>query len=126
MLLVDDARVVLEVLAQILRDAGYQVEQAQDGHTALQQVQRFRPHVLLCDLNLRGGMSGYDVARHVRSLPVQPRPVLIAMSANVREDLVESPEAAGFDTMLSKPFDVETLQRLMPGSSPPSPTPGGR
>ena len=64
-LLVDDNEDVLELLAEILRDAGHVVTTAKDGPTALEVMKRFHADVAILDIGLRV-MDGYELAGRLR------------------------------------------------------------
>src|SRR5262249_2503689 len=62
-LLVEDNRDAAHTAARLLEMAGHEVQTAHIGSVALEIAREFRPDVILCDIGLPGGMSGYDVAR---------------------------------------------------------------
>src|SRR5262249_921627 len=64
-LVVDDNVDSAGSLARLLERRGYEVEQAHDGPSALQQVRQFHPQVVLLDIGLPN-MDGYEVARRLR------------------------------------------------------------
>jgi serine phosphatase RsbU (regulator of sigma subunit) len=72
-LLIDDSKVFRKVVQAELRDAGWDVQVAADGQEALSVVPSFRPHVVVCDLNMPG-LDGVEVVSRLtkadRSLPV--------------------------------------------------------
>lgn len=124
LLLIDDSRPVAEVSASILEELGYQVEVAYDGPQALAAIDRFQPAVVICDINLGGGMSGYDVARAIRARSADPQPILIAVTAHTPDQVGHRAKESGFDLQLTKPVDFEDLPRLLssriPGRDPSS------
>ena len=61
-LLVDDEADIVELLEYNLRQSGYTVVTARDGNTALAEVRRQRPDLLLLDLNLPD-FPGTEVCR---------------------------------------------------------------
>ncbi|MFE8646374.1 ATP-binding protein [Sphingomonas sp. NCPPB 2930] len=101
-LLVDDnadARVTLCTLFEL---AGHDPETAPDGPTALEKFDRHHPHVVVCDIGLPG-MSGYEVAQHMRSGDSGHTPMLIALTGYDGPGRRERAIAAGFDCQLAKP-----------------------
>jgi two-component system alkaline phosphatase synthesis response regulator PhoP len=74
-LIVDDDRFITEVYRGYLARAGYEVEVAPDGATALDRLAVFRPDVMLLDL-MMPGVDGLATLKRVRasdefnSLPV--------------------------------------------------------
>ncbi|MDP3826043.1 MAG: PAS domain-containing protein, partial [Polaromonas sp.] len=76
-LLADDNRDAVDVLAELLRMDGYLVHTANDGREAADLAMRLRPDVLVLDIGMPG-LNGYEVARLVRAQPWGDRPLLIA------------------------------------------------
>jgi signal transduction histidine kinase/DNA-binding response OmpR family regulator len=68
-LLVDDDPATLELLAEILRSAGYETQSVQSGARALEVLSSKLVSAVLLDL-LMPGMDGFEVIRHVRQDPV--------------------------------------------------------
>jgi CheY-like chemotaxis protein len=104
-LVVEDDSLMRELEAMILEDAGYRVELAPDGRAALAQVTRERPHLILLDL-MMPGMNGWDVLRHLRSLP-SPPPVIVA--SGLAEAVPPGPLSDYVVGYLVKPFRGEAL-----------------
>jgi PAS domain S-box-containing protein len=110
-LVVDDNADAAESLAEIARMAGHEVEVAYDGASALEKARSSPPDVILCDLGLPG-MSGYDVARALRS--TNGRTVqLIALSGYAQPEDVRKAVEAGFDAHVAKPPDLDGLMKLL-------------
>jgi CheY-like chemotaxis protein len=70
-LIVDDERLVEELLAALLEDGGYAVRRAYDGEAALRDVERARPDLVLSDVAMPG-LSGIELAERLaeRAVPV--------------------------------------------------------
>ncbi len=117
-LLADDDRDALEVLAALLRIEGYTVYLATDGVRALEIANERSPDALVLDLAMPN-MSGYDVARQVRANGLGSRKAkLIALSGWARPaDKLDALEA-GFDHHLTKPVDVDALHALLSAKTP--------
>jgi CheY-like chemotaxis protein len=77
-LLVDDEKVVLVVMARMLEAAGFSLVAAESGEQALEHLGRQQFACALVDKNLQG-MDGLEVIRHVRKR--QPRCACIMMTA---------------------------------------------
>ena len=99
-LVVEDETELARVLRDYLERAGYKVEMAYDGTSALSVYQHSRPDLVLLDLNLPQ-MDGLDVARamrHERNVPI------IMLTARVEEtDRLVGLEL-GADDYITKPF----------------------
>jgi len=82
-LVVDDDTSIRESLELLLGSAGYDVSTAQDGFTALLQLRRSLPEVIVSDLNMPR-MSGYELLSVVRRR--FPRIMTVAMSGDHKGD----------------------------------------
>ncbi|AKJ27234.1 chemotaxis protein methyltransferase CheR [Caldimonas brevitalea] len=115
-LVVDDNRDAAESLAVLLRLGGRDVALAHDGEAALQEVRRYAPDVVLLDIGMPG-MSGYEVARRIRSRPRGQQVCLVALTGWGQEDDKQRALAAGFDAHLTKPVDAQTLEATLVGAA---------
>ena len=91
---------------------GGRVEVAYDGPGAIDIARRFRPEVVFLDIGLPG-MSGYEVAEHLRSGPETERALLIALTGWGQDEDRRRSKAAGFDFHLVKPVDLDAMQDLL-------------
>ena len=105
-----DAAISLQRLLEIL---GHEVKIAFDGQTGFQLAQSFRPHVVMSDLGLPGGLDGYGVARLLRDDPQTRGLYLIALSGYGHEECRERAHDAGFDKHLVKPVELSALKRVL-------------
>ncbi len=89
------------LLARILEDAGWSVEQAEDGRRALEYVERGRFRVLVTDLKMPH-MDGMELLRRVKT--VQPDlPVVVLTAYGTVPGAVEAMKLGAFD-FLTKPL----------------------
>jgi two-component system response regulator MprA len=102
-LVVEDDRRIANLLERALFKAGYRVDVAPDGDTALASAQAAAPDAVVLDVMLPG-MDGLEVARRLRSRGGVPILMLTAMDAV--GDRVRGLDA-GADDYLVKPFAVE-------------------
>nr|MCU0952730.1 CHASE domain-containing protein [Burkholderiaceae bacterium] len=109
LLVVDDNLDAADSLATLLRIDGHAVEIAHDGRSALALAERGGFDALLLDIGLPD-LSGYEVARRLRALPLAPPPRLIAVSGWGQHDDRQQAREAGFDLHLIKPVDHAALQ----------------
>jgi CheY-like chemotaxis protein len=108
-MIVEDDRDSAEMLCLVLRLSGHQTKVAHDGATALQELARWQPDVILCDLGLTDTMSGLEFARACRQEPRLAHVRLIAVSGYCASADADRARAAGFERLLSKPLDVDTI-----------------
>jgi adenylate cyclase len=111
-LVVDDTPQNIKVLDAILTPRGYTVVSATSGAEALQKVQTAAPDLILLDI-LMPGMSGYEVAQHLRNDPVtHVLPIVMVTALGAQEEKVKAIEA-GADDFLTKPVNqLELLARV--------------
>ena len=101
-----------EVLAELLRLSGHDVEVALDGSGGLDRFEQIRPQVVLCDIGLPG-MDGYEVVARMRKSRHDPRPALIAVTGYGGSRNIDRALMAGFDYHVVKPVDPEAILRLI-------------
>lgn len=107
-LIVDDYPDALDIWALYLRSLGYEVSTASDGVDALAQAERLRPDLIVLDLELPR-MTGYDVARQLRSNPDTQHIPLIAATGYSHGRQLERAWESGFDEIVVKPCDPDAL-----------------
>jgi CheY-like chemotaxis protein len=110
-LVVDDNRDSAEMLQVLLTMLGHRVAVAHTGRGAIDQVVNTNPQVVLLDIGLPD-MSGYEVAREIRSSDASPVR-LIALTGWGQEEVARQAADAGFDQHLTKPADPAVLERLL-------------
>jgi CheY-like chemotaxis protein len=111
-LVVEDHRETAESLRELLEEWGHQVTVAYTGPTGVEAARQTRPDVVLCDIALPGH-DGYRVAAALRGGPTPVTARLIAISAYGQEEYCRRSLESGFDLHLTKPIDLDRLQRLL-------------
>ncbi len=101
-----------ESLALMLGLLGHEVRTVHDGPAALATVRNWRPDAVLLDIGLPG-MSGYEVARQMRSDPQLRGLLLVAVTGWGTQDDQRRSAAAGFDQHLTKPVEATALESLL-------------
>ena len=107
-LVADDNDDITSVVAMLLQLEGHTVRTASSGVDAIAAARQFEPEVALIDIGMPG-MNGYDVARQIRAIGAQKKPVLIAVSGWGTETDKQMALDAGFDQHLTKPVDFDNL-----------------
>ena len=111
-LVVDDNVDASQSTAALLRLAGHEVQIADDGPSALEQVRSFQPDAVVLDIGLPG-MNGYEVCRQLREMPGHEDTLVIAVSGYGQLDDVDRGREAGVTHYLTKPADPEELKHLL-------------
>jgi two-component system response regulator MprA len=105
-LVVDDDRSTRAMLRRNLAYEGYEVESAEDGPTALDQIRDHQPAILVLDVMLPG-FDGFEVLRRLRAAHDRT-PVIMLTARDAIDDRVAGLES-GADDYLVKPFAFKEL-----------------
>jgi CheY-like chemotaxis protein len=101
-----------EAFAVALRLDGHDVVVAHDGEAAMARCQERPPELVLLDIELSGGLDGYEVARRLRQHPCVRAACLVAVTGLSRQEDRRRAFEAGFDLYLLKPVDPAELREL--------------
>jgi len=121
-LLVDDDKDLLQLIAMRLTAAGYAVTAVQSGEAALTALAVSRPRVVVTDLRMQGmdGMALFDAIHHDSpSLPV----VILTAHGTIPEAVTAT--RRGVFSFLTKPFDPKVLLDTVAEAMRLSSSPGG-
>ena len=111
-LLVEDNPDARETTAQMLRGAGYQVIEAEDGEAAMARLRIAQPDIVVLDLGMPG-KDGLQVAAEIRAAPALRHLPLIALSGYGQDRDRAASAHAGFDDHLVKPVLPQALERAI-------------
>lgn len=104
-LIVDDDRVLADVLAFTMRKEGYDIIMAHDGKTALQRWKKDNPDLIILDVNMPK-LDGFSVCRCIRK--ESDVPIILLTVRGEEDDIVEGLEI-GADDYIVKPFSPRQL-----------------
>ena len=104
-LVIDDDRVLADLVAFTLRREGFQVVQGYDGEAALQSWAKEQPDIILLDVNLPK-LDGFAVCRRIREQA--DTPIILLTVRGEEDDIVRGLEL-GADDYISKPFSPRQL-----------------
>lgn len=107
-LIVDDNHNNLEVLSETLTRAGFQVAVAIDGETALEQIQYYKPELILLDV-MMPGIDGYQTCQQIKSNPETFDIPIIFMTALSDTEHKVRGFAIGAVDYITKPFQREEV-----------------
>lgn len=107
-LIVDDEPNIVISLEFLMQQRGYEVAVAHDGEQAMQQVEAFRPDLVLLDV-LMPKHDGYEVCRRIRERDDGMRTRIVMLSAKGRDVDVSKGLALGADAYFIKPFSTREL-----------------
>lgn len=113
-LLIEDNADSREMMAMLLGMLGYKVLEAANGEQGLQLARREQPAIAVVDIGLPD-MDGYEVARRLRADTASQTMTLIALTGYGQEADRRRALAAGFDSHLVKPLDMDVLVNTIVG-----------
>ena len=113
LLVVEDNELNMEITTTVLEEAGFIVDQAENGEVALEKIATAAPGeyaLVLMDIQMPV-MDGYETTRRIRALPdpAKAQIPIVAMTANAFAEDRENALAAGMNEHIAKPFDIHTL-----------------
>ena len=106
-LVVDDERSMREMLAILLKREGHDVVVAENGRTAIDQLNT-RPFDLVVSDARMPDLDGLEVLRHARS--INPSVIAIMVTAYGSPDLLRGVAQLGVNDYVEKPFNTEVLR----------------
>ena len=107
-LVVDDQRANVEMMAGVLKGRGYEVFVAYDGAQALEEVRKRRPDLVVSDI-LMPVMDGYQLCEKLRAdADTALLPIILVTSLDAQGERLKGIEA-GADDFLAKPVNWDEL-----------------
>jgi CheY-like chemotaxis protein len=113
-LVVDDNQDAADTLATILQLLGHTTHCVSDPHEVVDAVEAFAPDVVFLDIGMPG-LSGYDVARRLRSHATNESLTLVALTGWGQPEDRRRTAETGFDHHLVKPAELASIQRIFDG-----------
>jgi signal transduction histidine kinase len=111
-LIVDDNSTNLSVLSQALKSAGYKIRAAMDGESAITQVERQQPDLILLDVQMPG-IDGFETCRRLKANPTTQHVPIIFTTALADVDSKLKGLSLGAVDYITKPFEQdEVLARV--------------
>ncbi len=108
-LVVDDFSTMRRILRNLLKNIGYlNVDEAEDGHSALLKLRREDFDFIITDWNM-AGMDGLQLLKEVRlDEKLSKLPVLMVTAEAKKENIIAAAQA-GASGYIVKPFTAATL-----------------
>jgi CheY-like chemotaxis protein len=114
-LVIDDENSVRKIICDNLKLSGFRVSAAVDGNEGLSMIDAARPPDIVITDMIMPNKSGLEVISEIRRS--HPSIRLIAISGGGRmeavNDLLEKAKETGADATLSKPLDLDELERII-------------
>ncbi|MDD2902692.1 MAG: response regulator [Syntrophales bacterium] len=103
-MVVDDSMVIRGIISKALQEAGFTVEQAEDGLVATEKYKKFKPHLTIMDLNMPN-LGGLDAIIQIREADPQARFIMLTTSA--RKDEVVTAKTLNVANYVIKPVQMK-------------------
>ena len=120
MLVVDDDRVIQQLLEVNLELEGYDVKRASNGDEALKLVRSFKPDIVLLDV-MMPKLDGREVCRRIKGDPATAAIPVVFLSARAQDMDVNSGLEHGASAYITKPFDpvdlLQTVEKVLAGET---------
>lgn len=107
-LIVDDEPNIVTSLQFLLQQNGYEVDIAQNGMEAIQQIELKVPNLILLDV-MMPIMDGYEVSKQIRENPLWDDICIMFLTAKGRSEDKVKGYAKGADMYITKPFSTRDL-----------------
>ena len=114
--MLDDEKIVTEIISKIVSRLGYSAVCVHDGDSAvntfINEKNCGKPFkALIFDLTVPGTMNGKDALQKIREID---RTIPAFLSTGYSEDpIVADPQAYGFTDSIGKPFDINELSEKL-------------
>jgi two-component system OmpR family response regulator len=114
-LVVEDDKVTQKLIADVLKKAGYEVQLAQDGATAVKLAREQEPDLVTLDIHLAkdspdDSWDGFSVANWLRRINEGGQiPIIIVVSGLEPAQIIENAASVGAYTFLPKPIEKQKL-----------------
>jgi CheY-like chemotaxis protein len=109
-LVIDDHVATCQFIQHLCKALNHECLTAYTGQDGLALLEQYRPALLLLDLLLPGGISGWDIIAHVKHQPQLHPCTIITISASDHRDRAAQ---LGSDEFLRKPFTVQQLTHVL-------------
>ncbi|HEY0764780.1 MAG TPA: ATP-binding protein [Pyrinomonadaceae bacterium] len=111
-LVVDDSEDTTEMVRHLLEIGGATVHAATSGREALRIARKQEFDVVLSDISMPG-MDGFEFLSKLRQIPGKEDLPAVALTGFGRPEDVQRARNEGFYAHLTKPFDIQTLAKLL-------------
>ncbi len=111
-MVVDDSRVVLQIVEKGLAEAGFKVITAENGKKALQLLDTLKPDLILTDIEMPD-VNGFEFCGTVQMNPELSTVPIVAMSSKTDRGYMKRMLQNGASAYLCKPFNIDELVILV-------------
>ena len=109
--LVEDEKVIANLLTKKLTQAGYEVQTATDGVSGLELIQKVKPKLVLLDMGLPA-LSGFDILEQLKATNLLPKlPVIIISNSGQQIEIERAVKLGNRDYLVKINLDLDELMR---------------
>jgi two-component system response regulator (stage 0 sporulation protein F) len=108
-LVVDDTVIIRDLLTEVLRNDGYQVDEAPDGVEAVELVSRNHYDLVITDMHMPK-QNGLLTARKIRQIAPE---TWVVLTDSYPDKLGEAVQREGVIGTICKPFDLKDLRAIL-------------
>ncbi len=110
-LIVDDDKIICNVISNLLEEHGFQPNAVYSGEEAIELLERERFLAVITDLKM-GNIDGFEVTRTCKRIAPETRVIMITGSCEGDDE--RTAFQCGASTYLAKPFDLDELLDSLP------------
>lgn len=108
LLVVEDSRIQAQILCQKLREAGFEVDWAENGEAGLKSIRTRRPDLVVSDIEMPI-MTGYELCYEVKNdVELKSVPFILLSTLSDAQDIIKGLHC-GADNYVTKPYDPDFL-----------------
>ena len=111
-LAVDDSASIRQMVSFTLKQAGFDVLEAEDGQKGLSVAQQNKVHLVITDLNMPN-MNGLELIASLRQLPTFKFTPILMLTTESDDTKKAAGKQAGATGWIVKPFNPEQLLRVI-------------
>lgn len=111
-LTVEDSTSLREMIAFVLKEAGYDVIEAKDGQDALAKLKGLHVDMVITDLNMPL-MNGIELTKSLRSTPTYKFIPIVFLTTESQKQKKDAAKDAGATGWIVKPFKPEQLLKVI-------------
>jgi two-component system chemotaxis response regulator CheY len=111
-LTVDDSKTIRDMVSFTLKNAGFDVIEAEDGVKALEVVSGKKPDLIITDLNMPN-MDGLTLIGKLRALPDFKTTPILMLTTEQGDDKKSQGRSVGATGWIVKPFDPDKLIQVV-------------
>ncbi|HMG07526.1 MAG TPA: response regulator, partial [Mucilaginibacter sp.] len=113
-LIIDDEDIIRGVAAKILKNAGYNIIQANNGKTGVNLASQMKPDLILCDI-MMPELDGFDVLQLLSRSPETAIIPFVFLTAKTEQMDFRKGMEMGADDYIIKPFNQKELLNAIEG-----------